>query len=324
MKNSSAARTAYKTERDEYKLARARRSRFNRKSNLQLWLIALPAIIKVAIFSYVPLIGLVLAFKFYQPRRGYFGSPWVGWANFERLFKSQDFTTIVTNAIVNNILFIITGTIVALLVGLFMFEVTSKGFTKFAQTTIIFPFFVAWPLVATLVKALLDDTGIITNLIYKMTGEEINFYARPEYWRVILVILNIWKNVGLSSLIYYAVLTGSDSSVYEAASIDGAGRFKKMWYLSLPMLRLMIVINIIMSTSNLLRFDFGMVYYTTQQDPRLYPTTDVIETYMYRALRDDGDYSVSTAVGLVQGVVGFVLTLGTNWLAKKVSGSGLF
>lgn len=302
-----------------------KRNGVQKSEDRQLLLLCLPALIKIFLFSYLPLIGLVMAFQFYIPRRGLFGSTWMGFANFDYLLKSSIASRLITNAIAINLLGIVFGTIFSLLLGLFLFEITNKLFLKISQTVIIFPYFVSWPLVGVLVSAFLgEDTGMLTSVLHSLFGVDIDFYAQPKYWWGIITIANVWKTAGLSAVVYYAILTGTDKSTYEAAAIDGAGRFKQMWYLSLPALKLMIILNIIMSSANILKVDFNMVYFVSNNAAALYPKTDVIETYMFRALRTEGDYSIGTATGLVQGVVGLALTVITNKVCQKVSHESLY
>lgn len=307
------------------KTLKKKRNGVQKSEDRQLLLLCLPALVKIFLFSYLPLIGLIMAFQFYIPRRGLFGSVWMGFSNFDYLLKSSIAARLITNAIAINILGIIFGTLFSLLLGLFLFEITNKLFLKVSQTVIIFPYFVSWPLVGVLVSAFLgEDTGMLTSVLESLFGLRIDFYAEPRYWWTILTIANVWKTAGLSAVVYYAILTGTDKSTYEAAAIDGAGRFQQMWYLSLPSLKLMIVLNIIMSSANILKVDFNMVYFVSNNAAALYPRTDVIETYMFRALRTEGDYSIGTATGLVQGVVGLVLTIITNKICQKVSHESLY
>ena len=295
-----------------------------KRENAQLWLLCLPGMIKVLIFSYIPFVWLVMAFQFYIPRRGIFGSTWVGFENFEYLIKSSVATRIITNSIVINVLGIVFCTLISVILGLFLYEVTKRWVLKISQTVVIFPYFVSWPLVGILVSSFLSErTGMLTSII-DIFGERPDFYSDPEVWWGIITFCNVWKNAGLSAVTYYAVLMGVDKEMYEAAEIDGANRFRRMVSISMPALKLMIVLNIIMSSANILRVDFNMIYYVTNNAAALYSKTDVIETYMFRALRTEGDYSIGTATGLLQAFVGFLLTLGVNYLSKKLSKESLF
>lgn len=293
--------------------------RLDSKSNRDLFLMALPALIKLLLFSYLPMVWLIIAFQFYlPPPYGIIWSPFVGFQNFSFLFRSSVLWRIVRNAIVLNLLNIAFGTIFSVGLGLLMYEVSKKWFVKVSQVLLIFPFFVSWPLVGALLNSIIGEIGMLTKFIESITGETILFYQSPQYWWTILTISSVWKNAGVSIIVYYATLMGMDSEVLEAANIDGAGRWKKIWYISLPYLKLMILLNIIMSSANILRIDFNMVYFLTNNATQLYPTTDVLETYMFRALRTNGDYSISTATGLAQGVAGLILSFFTNWVARSV------
>lgn len=310
------------------KLQKKRTGRRNVKRNLQLYALIFPSFIKVLIFSYLPMIGLIMAFQHYIPRRG-LASPFVGFQWFEYLFSSNTLTRLLTNAVTMNLLFIVTGTVISLLLGLFLYEITNKYFLKISQTLIFFPYFIAMPLVGTLLYALIGDTGIITNILAKM-GVEIDFYQRPDLWKGILTIANVWKTSGVNAVIYYAILMGANRDTYEAASIDGAGRFRQMWVISLPHLKEIVLVGIIMSSANIIKFDFNMVYFLTRDDSTLYPTTDVIETFMYRMMsggsggRDAAQYEISIATGLFQGVVGLVLSVLTNFVSKKLAKVSLY
>ncbi len=292
------------------------------KSNLELWLLCLPGIIKVLIFSYIPLLWMTLAFKFYVPRKGLFGSRWVEFQNFEVLFKSGQAWTLIKNAIGINVLCIGFGTVISVLLGLFMFE-TGKKFLKVTQILYVFPFFISWPLVGVLLKAFLSGrTGMISSLL-SAVGVDVQFYKEPKLWKGIIAFSYIFKTAGMSAVTYYAVLMGADKELYEAARIDGAKTFGCMWHVSLPALKTMIILNVIMATTDILKVDFNMVYYLTDNKAALYSATDVIETYMFRATTSGSGLEQGTAIGLVQGVVGLTLTLIVNKLCNKLFGESL-
>ena len=302
-----------------------RPGRAERRESRELFLLCLPAMLKVFVFSYLPFIGLIMAFQNYVPRRGIFGSAFIGLDNFKFLFTSNIATRLIVNAVSINLFCILFGTLFSLLLGLFLQQVGSKLFLRLTQTVLIFPYFVSWPLVGVLVQAFLSDrTGMITNLLYTLTGNRVDFYNLPNYWHGIITFTSVWKTAGLSAVVYYALLMGVDKALYEAAAIDGAGRFRSMWHVSLPALKLYTVLNLITFSANILRIDLNMVYFVTNNSATLYPKTDVIETYMFRALRTDGRFSISMATGLIQAVVGCALTVGVNYLSKRVAGESLF
>ena len=297
---------------------RARRTLKQKRKDRAWFTMCLPAMLHLVLFHYVTYIGIVIAFQFYVPRYGFLYSDFVGFDNFMYLFKSITFTRIVTNAIIFNVLNLVFGTFIGVFLGIFIFEVSNKIFVKMAQTIMFFPYFIAWPVAGTLFASIISDRGVLTHLIMSITGKQIYFYEMPQLWYFIITFARIWKGCGVSAVIYYATLLNVDSSLYEAAAIDGAGRFRRMWHVSVPCLKPMVIIGIIMNSANILKSDFGLMYFLPQNSPVLYPVTDVIETYMFRALRVNGDYSISAATGLVQGVVGLILTLFVNKIVKVV------
>lgn len=287
------------------------------KSDRQLLLMSMPALIKIFIFSYLPMAGIVIAFQDYKPKTGFF-SKFVGFKNFEYLVSSSNFYQILRNTLFLNIVFIFTGLIVSLGLALLLYEITSKWFMKFAQTAMFFPYFISWTVAAMILLSLLDSQGLITSFIENITGETIQFYMESKYWPLILMLSNIWKGAGVSAIVYYATLMNADKSIYEAAEIDGANRLQKMLYISLPHLKTMVMVMTIMSFGNILHVDFNMIYFLTKNSGPLYPTTDVIDTYVYRALRQEGDFAITAAIGLMQSVVGLVFSIIVNKISKKI------
>lgn len=296
---------------------RVKKSHLNKKSDRQLLLMSIPSLLKIFIFSYIPMAGIVIAFQNYKPRTGFF-SEFVGMANFKYLISSPSFYDILFNTILLNLLFIFAGLVVSVLLGVFMFEISRPLYLKAAQTAMFFPYFVSWTVAALILVSLLDSQGLITSIVAKITGENIQFYMESKYWRLILVLSNIWKSAGVNAIIYYATLMGADQSIYEAAQIDGANRFQRMVYISIPHLKTMIMIMTIMSFGNILHTDFNMIFYLTKGSGALYSTTDVIDTYVYRIFRTGGNFSVSAAAGLIQSVAGLVLSVIVNKISRKI------
>lgn len=288
------------------------------KSDRQLLVLCIPAFLKLLVFSYIPLVGIYMAFVNYRPGKGIFGSDFVGFANFKFLFKSVDFKRIFSNTISYNLIFIFTGLIVSLLLALLIFEIKNRTALKVYQTMFFLPYFISWVLVSLILQALIDNTGVVTVLIQKIFHKKISFYTTPNAWRIILPLVNIWKGAGVSAIIYYATLMNCDISVYEAAELDGANRWQKMLHISIPYLRTMICVNTIMSGANILRSDLGLFYYTTKDITNLWEATDVVDTYIWRILRKAGEFKIGTAVGLVQGAVGLVFTVIANWIVRKI------
>lgn len=296
-----------------------RRSKTLIKTNLQLSILALPAFLLLLVFSYLPMGGLVLAFKKYNVVDGIFGSPWCGWANFEFFFSSQDAARVLRNTLLLNAMFITVSTILAVIFALMLFEIKKRWVVKTFQTIFVIPSLVSWVVVGYISYAILQpQNGLLNNVLGMLGIQPIMWYSMPQYWPWILLFFSLWKGLGMSLLYYYAALMGVDESMFEAAKLDGANRLQMSWYISLPFLVPTIIILTILHIGNIFRADFGLFYNITQDIGALYPTTDVIDTYIYRALSQIGDIGMSTAVGFFQSVVGFVMIYLTNFIVNKI------
>lgn len=290
------------------------------RRNWQLYLMALPAIVFLFCFSYLPMGGLIIAFKRYNFRDGIWGSPWIDpiFKNFEILFKNNSAALqAIRNTVLLNLLFISVGTIFALALSLAFNEIQNKVLKKLTQSFSFLPYFISTVVVGIFVSGLLGyDNGVINRVITMFGGEKVAFYMNASYWPVILLIVNIWKGAGYSAVVYLATISGIDSSYYEAAKIDGATRWQQTWYISLPLLKPTVITLTLLSIGKIMNSDFGLFYNVTGDMPTLYATTDVIDTYIYRALRQMGDIGISSATGFFQSIVGFVLVLISNKLAN--------
>lgn len=285
----------------------------------ELCMICLPAVIVVFIWCYLPMIGIIIPFKDFKYDLGVFGSEWCGLKNFEFFFKSDTAFVIVRNTLVLNALFIITGTVVNIIFAILLYQITSTKMVKLYQTVSMLPRFLTWIIASYMLYIFLDPQKGVLNEVLGFFGKDgIDWYTNPKYWPVILVLSNIWKTVGNGMIIYYAALMGIDNQMFEAADLDGATSFQKAWYISIPTIMPIIITMTILSIGNIFRSDFSMFYQLTRNVPLLYSTTDVVDTYVYRALRQDGNISMSAAVGLIQSVVGFTLTIVTNYAVKKI------
>lgn len=304
-------------------------------SDIQLYTLCAIPVILVFIFSYLPMFGIVIAFKNYNFRDGIWGSPWVGLQNFEFFFKSDVFVQLVRNTLGNNFLFIIFGIASSILVAILLFELKSRTATKIFQTILITPNFMSWVIVAYMVLAMLNQNAGYLNQIlghFGITGADgkpIDWYSKPNAWPIILTIVTVWKSVGMDSVVYYASLMGIDTSLFEAAEIDGANKFQRTIHIVLPSLVPLIVILTILKIGNIFRADFGLFYSVTQDGAsgNLYSTTNVIDTYTFRAFKEGtgNSYGQSAAVTLLQSIVGMILVITTNALSKKVDKDlGLF
>ncbi len=286
-------------------------------------LIAIP-MIAVFIFRYLPMGGLLIAFKNYKFNKGILGSNWVGLSNFEFFFKSNVFVELVRNTLFNNFLFIVFGTVASLIVAILLYEVRSRNATKVFQTVLITPYFMSWVIVAYMVYALLNPQyGYLNNVLSLFGVPPIDWYTKPKAWYAILTVTFVWKNVGMDSVVYYAALMGIDNSLIEAAEVDGATKFQRTMRIVLPSLIPLISILTILKIGNIFRADFGLFYTLTQDgaNGNLYQTTNVIDTYIFRTFRENtssNSYGLTTAVGLLQSFVGMITVLLTNRAAKKI------
>ena len=276
-------------------------------------------VLHVFLFSYVTIYGLLIAFKDYKFNRGIWGSEWNGFKNFEFFVKSNDFLRLVKNTLSLNALFIVTLMIAEIALAIVFYELTSRRALKVYQTILITPNFISWVVVGYVVYAFLQPQyGIVNNILVQFGGEKISFYTEPAYWPFILDFSNVWKNVGMGCIIYYATMMGIDATLYEAARIDGACKRHEIRYITLPMLGRVIVLQLIMKIGGIFNSDFGLFYQLTRDSGALYHDIDVIDTYLTRAMRVLGDMELSTAIGLLKSVVSFILVWITNFIVRKI------
>lgn len=302
------------------------RSNGKRKYYAELYsMLALP-LVAVLLFSYTPMFGLVIAFKNYKFNKGILGSDWIGLKNFDFFLKSNDFFVITRNTILLNLLFIVTGIIAALMLAILLYNVSSRKTTKVLQTMYITPNFVGWVLVSYLVYAFLNpEYGMLNKFLQSIGMTEIAWYSEPKYWPFILTVVNTWKIVGMDSVIYYAALMGIDESLFEAAKIDGANSSQITRKIMIPEIMSIITILSVLKVGNIFKGDFGLFYQVTMNSALLYDVTDVVDTYVYRTMKETNNMSLSTAVGFLQSVVGMIMVIATNWLSKKIDkDNGLF
>lgn len=285
------------------------------KKNMELFTLSVPSLIYIFIFSYLPMAGLILAFKKYTYDKGIWGSDWVGFQNFEFFFSSKAAYIITRNTILYNVAFIIIGTLLALVLAILLNEISRK-WIKVHQTAMFLPYFLSWVVISYLVTAFLDYRH---GFINGMLEEPIQWYFEPQYWPYILILVNTWKGIGFSVLIYFAGIMGLDKSYYEAAKIDGASKFQMAYKITVPLLTPLIMILLIMSIGGMFRADFGLHFFIPDNSSFLYNATDVIDTYVFRALRNLNDIGMSTAVGFYQSIVGLVLVIAANWIIKKIN-----
>ena len=289
------------------------------KQNIPLICMALPIVIYFILFHYLPVFGIITAFKDYDNVSGIFGSPWVGFENFAFFFSSNDAFRVIRNTLSYGVLFNVTGTVCAVFFALMLYEITGRRRLKIYQTSMLLPSFISWVIVAYVVFSLLsNDYGLFNQLGRMLDLPTVNWYTRPEYWPSILTVVNIWKSVGMNCIIYYAALMGVDGALFESAALDGAGRLRQIWHISLPAITPIICMLSILAIGTIMAGNFELFYQVPMDSGALYPTTDIIDTHLFRRLQS-GDIGVSAAVGLFQSMVGLVLVVVTNWSVRKLN-----
>lgn len=297
----------------------------NLKRSLPFLLLALPGAVVMVIYRLIPLFGLILPFKKYVPAKGFFGSDWVGIENFKYLFGNDAVKIATRNTIVYNFIGIVAGIIMGVLIALLLYELSNK-YVKIYQTILYLPHFVSFVVIAFIMKGLLDlNYGVVNNIIEYFGGKPIEWYNVPKYWYWIIPILSVWKTLGNNAIMYYAALIGISPDLYESARIDGAGKLQQVWHISIPMIKNVIIILFILNIGKVMYADLSLYYNVPLNQPQLYAATDVLDTYVLRAMKDLGDIGMSSAAALYQSVVGFILVIISNFIAKKVDPeSGMF
>ncbi|MFS0724885.1 ABC transporter permease [Paenibacillus sp. 1P07SE] len=282
------------------------------------YLLVLPAMAYTFIFGYMTYPYMIIAFQRFNYTKGIFNSEWVGLQNFEFFFRSYKAVSVTFNTLFLNLLFIVFGTLTALAISLLLNELRKKLFVKLSQSVMLFPHFISWIVVSYVLYAFFSmDMGIINQALNALGIASINWYTEPEVWPAILTAMNVWKGAGMSAVIYLATITGIDETLYEAAEIDGANRWQMCMRVTLPLMMPTVIILTLLSMGKIMYGDFGMIYALVGDNGTLYSTTDIIDTYVFRSLRQIGDPSEAMAVGLFQSLVGFVLVFGTNAITRK-------
>lgn len=296
------------------------------KKNKCLLLMILPALLYFVIFSYIPMFGVVLAFKKYDYALGILKSPFVGLENFKFFFKSGQAFTVTRNTFLYNIAFIVLGNIMQLIVAIFLTEIGGKKIKKTAQTCIFFPYFISWVVVGAIVYNFFSfDYGFVNNILESLSMNPINVYSEPKYWPFIIIFLDIWKGLGYGSVVYMATIAGIDTSVYEAAEIDGANIMQRIWHITIPALRSTMITLVLLALGRVFRGNMTMFYSLVGNNGLLYNYTDVIDTFTFRTLLFSNDIGMSSAVGLYQSVLCFVFIMLANTVVKKIDNdSALF
>lgn len=289
------------------------------KENWPLYALSLPGLIALLLFSYIPMAGLYIVFERYTYKGGLFGSEFVGLKNFEFFFSNMDNAIRATrNTIVVNFFNIILTTVVAVGMAVLMNELRSKWFKKITQSVMFFPHFISWVVVGTIAITFLDEKkGIINGLLTSLGLDPVAWYSNPWLWWPLLIFFSIWKAAGFNSIIYFAAITGFDTSYYEAATVDGASKWQQITKITIPLLMPTIIILFLLSVGGILAGDITQILGLTNLNPMLLETTDNITTFVYRTAIQSGQFESASAIQLYQSLVGFILVMFSNWIVKR-------
>lgn len=291
-----------------------------------LLLMSVPALVWYVIFCYIPLFGIFFAFKQFTPKPGeslfrnlFINSPWVGWKNFSFLMKSSELSGILFNTLFYNIIFLVLGILIPVMLAVILAELHSKFFSGTVQMVMLLPYFLSWVIVGyCLYGFLATDEGQVNHVLNLFGASAIQWYQSPGYWRVILILVELWKSSGYAMMIYLCAITAIDRTLYEGAKIDGATFRQRVKYITLPMLRPTIATIFILRTGSLLTSDFGLFYQVPMDSNSLQSVTQTLDVYVYKALMTQANFSFSAAASFLQNVIGCVLLLIANAVVKKI------
>ncbi len=291
------------------------------KELVPYYILAIPGVIYMLCNNYLPMFGIVIAFKRLSFRKGIFESEWAGLDNFKFLFASSDAWTITRNTILYNVVFIILTTAIAVAIAILLNEITSKFSKKLYQTLILLPYLMSWVICSYLVYAILSgETGLLNNSVLKWLGmDPINWYNEPKYWPFILTFVQLWKSLGYAMIIYFSSIVGISQDYYEAATIDGASKWQQIKNITLPLLKPTVITMFILQIGRIFYSDFGLFYQIPMNSGTLYGVTRTIDVYVYNSLMQNSDYGMSSAASVYQSIVGFVLIIAANAIIRKSS-----
>ncbi|ERJ93548.1 sugar ABC transporter permease [Treponema lecithinolyticum] len=296
------------------------------RKNGVLTLLAVPALILMVLFRYLPIGGIILAFKRFSIPKGIFGSPWIGFNNFKFLFLTKDAFIITRNTLCYNAVFIVLNLICAVTLAIALNELLNKKAAKIYQTIFMAPYFLSWVAISFIAFAFLNKDGGLLNMLLRKTGAaEISWYSETAYWPLIIIIAQLWKNLGYATVMYLSSLVNIPQELYEAALVDGATKWQQICKITLPALRPMMIILTIIAIGRIFYSDFGLFYQLPRNSGPLFDVTNVIDTYVYRTLKDLNDIGMAAAANLYQSLLGFLMIMGSNAIIKKIdSDSALF
>lgn len=293
------------------------------RNNLGLYVMLLPGLIYILVFKYLPMYGITIAFQDFNIFKGVMGSEWVGMANFEKMFSDPEFYQVFMNTLIISISKLVVLFPLPIVAALMINEIHTAWFKKTTQTIIYLPHFISWVIVAGIFTSLLSpSSGLVNMLITALGGEPVSFMMSNDWFRKVLVFSDGWKETGYGAVVYIAAIAGVDQQLYEAARVDGAGRLRTIWSITLPSIATTIVLMLILRLGSIL--EAGTEQILAMYNPTVYQTGDVIGTYVYRMGLGQQQYSMTTAVGLFNSVVGFILVVSGNFFSKKISGSSIW
>ncbi|MDO4283925.1 MAG: ABC transporter permease subunit [Eubacteriales bacterium] len=296
-----------------------KKSMLRNRNAIALLSMMVPGLIYLAVNNYIPMAGLTIAFKRYDFSKGIWGSEWAGLSNFTYLFRTRDAFNMIRNTVGYNLAFIVLGTVLAVVIAIMLNFLKGKLSKKIYQTLILIPYLVSMVIVSYIVYGFLStESGFLNGVIESVTGRTISWYTEQKYWPFILVFVYLWKSFGYTSILYYATVIGIDSALYEAAAIDGAGRWKQIWHVTLPGLKPTIITMVLLSIGRMFFSDFGLFYQVPMHSGLIADVTDTIDVYVYKGLTQLNDIGRSSAAGFLQSVLGFVLILVVNQIVRKV------
>lgn len=289
------------------------------RRNKFLYLLALPGFLVLLVFGYLPLSTYLLAFKDFKLADGILGSKFVGFDNFKFFFGGPDWLRVTFNTLFLNLMFIVVGLSFAVLLAVFINEIKNQKMKRVLQSLVFLPYFISWMVVSVMAYSLLSTDGGMLNEFLKTIGlHAVNWYQEPKYWPAVLLFVNLWKGAGYNSIIFLSEITAIPLDIYESAEIDGVTKAQQLFYITLPMLRKVVVIMFLLGVGRIFYGDFGMIYSLVGDNGMLFPTTDVIDTYSFRALRQLGNFSMSSAITLYQSFMGLITIVIFNSIAKKI------
>lgn len=288
-----------------------------------LYFMLIPGALYFIIFKYIPMGGIVIAFQKYSPFTGILNSPWIGLTHFKSFFTGTDFFMLLKNTLAISLLSLVFYFPAPIILALFLNEIRCQRYKRVIQTFIYIPHFISWVIVASLTYTLFNiNDGIINQVIEAVTGDTINFLGLPEYFRGLIIGQSIWKETGYGTIIFLAALAGVDMELYEAARVDGAGRWRLMWHITLPAIKGTIIIMLILRVGSILNTGYEQIY--LMRNALNVSVAEVFDTYIYQKGITNAQYSYSTAAGLFKSIVGMIMVLGSNWIAKRAGESGIY